>query len=317
MNNESIKYVYICSSGYSGSTLLDLLLGSHSQIESLGEINHLPKNIALNTICSCGDLINDCNFWKKVVEEFNTILNTDLYKNPYKLNLGLPLPSKQKDTLHKKISYRIKRKIYRGLCFISLAFNFKQIDKLTRPINEGIENLIKLYDIVIKNNKCTIVVDSSKSYLEAVKLYISRPKNVKIILLCRDGRGVLYSGIKRGKNKRKVVTEWKKHYKRAIMLFNKHIPNNRIKKIYYEDLSQNPEKSLIEICRFLNREYEKSMLEFSKFIHHNANGNDMRFVKKSLIKFDFNWQTNLTDNEKEFFRKIGLKTNKMLGYLKD
>lgn len=50
----SNKVLYICSAGRSGSTLINLVLGSHSQCMSLGEIEHLPKNIALNTPCSCG-----------------------------------------------------------------------------------------------------------------------------------------------------------------------------------------------------------------------------------------------------------------------
>ena len=48
------KYVYISSAAYSGSTLLDLLLGSHSRIESLGEISFLAQDLAVNNRCTCG-----------------------------------------------------------------------------------------------------------------------------------------------------------------------------------------------------------------------------------------------------------------------
>ena len=44
-----VDWIYICSAAHLGSTLLDLLLGSHSRVASLGEISKLLKNIALNT----------------------------------------------------------------------------------------------------------------------------------------------------------------------------------------------------------------------------------------------------------------------------
>ena len=42
------KYIFICSAGHSGSTLLDMLIGSHGQCESLGEVVLLPMEFALN-----------------------------------------------------------------------------------------------------------------------------------------------------------------------------------------------------------------------------------------------------------------------------
>ena len=85
-----IKYLYICSAGHSGSTLLDLLLGSHTRIESLGEVSHLPKNIALNTKCSCGENVRECSVWKPILDQLGERLGADLSKTPYKLNTGYP-----------------------------------------------------------------------------------------------------------------------------------------------------------------------------------------------------------------------------------
>src|SRR5690606_236057 len=44
--NDSLN-VFICSAGHSGSTLLDMLLGTHSRAESLGELVNLPLDIEL------------------------------------------------------------------------------------------------------------------------------------------------------------------------------------------------------------------------------------------------------------------------------
>ena len=87
------KYLYICSHRHSGSTLLDLFLGAHSKIESLGEIDFLPQDLALNDPCSCGSSIRDCQVWREVIERLSAKLGVDIRANPYVLHLGYPKAS--------------------------------------------------------------------------------------------------------------------------------------------------------------------------------------------------------------------------------
>lgn len=61
MTNYQIKLIYILGSGHSGSTLTDLILGSHSSIESVGELFQLPEYVSPDSnraddrrICTCG-----------------------------------------------------------------------------------------------------------------------------------------------------------------------------------------------------------------------------------------------------------------------
>ena len=75
MNN----IVYILSQGHSGSTLLDMLIGSHSKAFSIGE--RIVKNLGLETNrpCTCGaETLSQCSFWSQVdnyLENFNHNLN--------------------------------------------------------------------------------------------------------------------------------------------------------------------------------------------------------------------------------------------------
>jgi hypothetical protein len=58
-------YLYIMGHGHSGSTILDILLGNSSQIESVGELlSGLGRND--HAICSCGARMPDCPFWSEV-----------------------------------------------------------------------------------------------------------------------------------------------------------------------------------------------------------------------------------------------------------
>ena len=101
-----VDCVYICSAGHSGSTLLDLLLGSHSKATSLGEVTHLPKNLALNTLCACGAAVRSCDFWQRIVRALGDRIGADLMANPYALNLGYHRGVVIVDKSHQTAAYR-------------------------------------------------------------------------------------------------------------------------------------------------------------------------------------------------------------------
>jgi hypothetical protein len=68
----SKRVIFIASLGHSGSTLLDLILGSHPEIIGLGEVGRsvAPKNEASDNqsqICSCGQAATECKFWGDVL----------------------------------------------------------------------------------------------------------------------------------------------------------------------------------------------------------------------------------------------------------
>lgn len=64
-----IPLVYIAGTGHSGSTLLDLILGTHSRIESVGEfkrIGRLYEAPQIKQTCTCGEPFATCPFWTRV-----------------------------------------------------------------------------------------------------------------------------------------------------------------------------------------------------------------------------------------------------------
>src|SRR5262249_16249334 len=66
------KVIYIGSAAHSGSTLLDLMLSSHPDVVSVGELKQLRRFCVLDKqfkSCSCGELtIYSCKFWMGVEE---------------------------------------------------------------------------------------------------------------------------------------------------------------------------------------------------------------------------------------------------------
>jgi Sulfotransferase family len=58
-------YLYLTGRGHSGSTIVDILLGNSSQIESVGELL-AGLSRAEREPCSCGAAMSDCGFWREV-----------------------------------------------------------------------------------------------------------------------------------------------------------------------------------------------------------------------------------------------------------
>jgi hypothetical protein len=308
------KYIYICAAGHSGSTLLDLLLGSHSNVESLGEISQLPKNIALNTICMCGQPVRTCPLWANVFNSLGRKFGVDLISNPYALNLGFINAKVIVDKRHQNKFYNLKRKVSRAFDYGTLAFGSEFLRKLKLHGDRAIYNNICLYEEVMQFQKVSYIVDSSKDYLKAVKLYHSKPGKVKVIFLVRDGRGVFYSFLKRGFPKKESLNAWFNHNRRALKIIYRNIPIKDRLVVKYENLALQTIRELNRICFFLGLNYEKEMLNFLDQSHHIANGNNMRFATSSYIKLDVEWKKNLTASDIEYFKRIAGAVNQKLGY---
>jgi hypothetical protein len=63
---KSPRIVFIRSVGHSGSTLLDMLISSHPDVVSVGEV--VRFNTAPNTKCTCRRSVWECPFWRAVEE---------------------------------------------------------------------------------------------------------------------------------------------------------------------------------------------------------------------------------------------------------
>jgi hypothetical protein len=73
------KVVFIIGTGHCGSTLLDLLLGSHSNITSLGEINQVAQKAPLESYCNICE--GDCKVWtSKNTSELHQLFQVNLMK---------------------------------------------------------------------------------------------------------------------------------------------------------------------------------------------------------------------------------------------
>jgi hypothetical protein len=155
------RIVYIASVTHSGSTLLDLVLGSHSQLQSLGELKVLcrakqeKRERVLADRCSCGarDKLG-CPFWCAVEERLRHTLGGGLRD----LDVDHPDPA------------------------TFIAHNRA------------------LFDAIVRAGGTPWIVDSSKSPRRLGRLLGARVFDVRPVHLTRSPYGVTYSHTKKGRS---------------------------------------------------------------------------------------------------------------------
>lgn len=307
-------HVYICSAGHSGSTLLDMLLGTHPECESLGELSLLPMDIALANRCGCGANYHECQMWSPVLSEYSRERGIAIWNAPYAMNLGY-MAGINVDRCKINALYRLKWRPILALKYAQQKMGMPLISPLVGEYDDGTRNTLDLYDRVLRHTGKSVTVDSTKHYLKAAAIYRARPENTRLVLLVRDGRGVFYSGLKRGFPKDYSLKSWLNYYNRSLPLFKKCVAPQHIHTVKYEEFVQNPRGILESVCQFLEIDFDPHMLDFKSIIHHNVNGNDIKFTSTAELRLDEAWKLKLESPDRDYFERHAGALNRHLGYV--
>jgi hypothetical protein len=308
------RFAFVCAAGHSGSTLLDLMLGAHPDGISAGEVTQLPKNIAMNSKCSCGQQLSQGEFWRRLIREYSRSLNSDLWVHPYSLNLGFIRAGREIDFSHQTRSRMAMRKLAYGAEFLHLRWHVPVPAFINRTIRDGARNKQQFFRFILDQTGRRFIVDSSKHYIEALNLYLAAPMETRIIWLLRDGRAVFNSGLRRGMSPARAVDSWATHNRRFLKLLDGNLPKSCWLTVRYEDLATDADAELRRISEFLEIGYDPLMLDFGETESHIANGNRMRFNRSSEVRFDQEWRNTLSDDSLRFFERRAGKLNRQLGY---
>src|SRR5690554_3151258 len=179
MKNNNLKVIYIAGNGHSGSTLLDIIIGSSPNIFSAGELTCITRDSIFEEYCSCNQLIKECSIWSEIVKiwlETSPVNLEDYKKLRWKFE-------RNKTTVRTLSSRFMPSQDFKTYC-IATRLLFEAIQKVTG-----------------KN----IIVDSSKSPQRIAIL--SKIVDLKVIHLCRNAKGVLNSAKKSSKKDIKAGIE--------------------------------------------------------------------------------------------------------------
>ena len=265
--------IYIAGNVRSGSTLLERIISSNNNILGLGELSHLLKVDFKNTTCSCSEKLNKCPYWKNIIENIDINILDDKIKDIQLKNESLF--SFPKFLFDKDNEYKIYCK--------------KIIDYIFDSIPNDID----------------YIVDSSKSSVNCFfRPYLINKycKNeIKVIHLVRDGRGCMYSHLKRFENSNlqaiKASLKWLiANISANMFAINSNDSYIRIK---YENLVKSPIDVLKKLSIFLDTDISESIniirtnnnIPFT----HQFKANPMR--NKSNLKINkevgFKWKNNI------------------------
>lgn len=253
-----VTVLYIVGSGRSGSTLLDIVLGNHPDIQSTGELTNLTntgwisqeslrgvaKEKLRSPLCACGKRIDvsnvpvgveTCPFWSDVRREWIALANQDDIES---------YPGLQEAFEGIKRWPRLLLEKYRP------SPQFQSYARLTRALFKSIS---------VVSGK-SVVVDSSKNPQRAFALTMSPGIDLRLVHLVRDARGVISSrrktfkkdvdaGIGWDHNARPV---WRSglhwvHVNLRSELVRAQLGPGRSERLRYEDYLENTNKALTEI----------------------------------------------------------------------
>ena len=309
-----INLAYICSAARSGSTLLNQLIGTHPNALPAGEIARLSKNIALNTICSCGDPVRKCAFWLPTIDKLGRDIGKDLWKDPYALDLGFIRAVSEVDRGRQTRWYLVKRSAYMGWLELLNAVSIDTSKSyLSSQYQHWIRENLRVQDALRERSGRSVVVDSSKGFRIAAGLYRSRPESTRIILLARDGRGVIASYLRSGASLRDSVKNWKVYYERSMRWMERNVAPEHVLHVHYEDLVRNPDEALGRIFAFLGLPAMRKFDDERRSEGHILAGN-RGTLRSSGINSDERWKSELSSGQIDYFWKLAGPTMDKLGY---
>ncbi len=283
METSAEKIIYILGGGHSGSTLLDMILGSTDESFSVGELMYFDyykgykhenlHRLVDGRLCTCEKLIDECPIWSQInFEHTDNVPKHESAGDSIKILLNLINPFEKWAKF--KIAYGRNREVY------SRVFSEAQKSK----------------------PKLRFIVDSSKDPRRLYELVNDTnigPENLAVIHLVRDGRGYIYSyqkgeRLEVGRALRGTLVcmlEWIVVNLISVLLIKKHRLNAF--SMSYDRFAEDPNSSLVKLGEFLNLDIGvDSVIErINSSVYHNLHGNPIRQRQITSIRRDVKWRT--------------------------
>jgi len=300
------RVVYIMGHGYSGSTLLTFLLGSHPQIATIGELGIAPraKTTPEEYFCSCQEPIRGCGFWQRVSREMAErgqefdVWDSDL---EFRVNGG-------------GLSDMVLRAVQRGpILETARRAALQVLPHARRQLSHVLGRIRSLTEIVTGIKGCGTFLDSSKRPERATFMRRFGGFDMKVIHLVRDGRAVSWSNMKNlGVGPDEAARSWladnhgSEHARRFF-------PAGRWMTLRYEDLCTDPHGVLEKVYGFIGVPARNGLDDFRSVDHHII-GNRMRLSRTSEIRLEESWKKALTPEQMSRIERHVGPLNRRYGY---
>jgi len=326
IRNNKIKLAYILAASHSGSTLLAMILGSHPEIATVGELKFTALGDVERYRCSCREEIRKCAFWAGVVEDM-AARGFDFDLN----NAGTDFGSIGSGYARKLLLPLHRGKGMEGVRDLALLLS----PVWRRDYRKIQEKNAELIACIAGRMGKRMVVDSSKVAVRLKYLLRNPDIDVKVVRLIRDGRavGLTYMDSARFADAadqhlrgggmgidgdyprlsmQDAAWEWRRSNEEAEILLNG-IDKSRWIEVRYEAFCQDPQSETSRIFSFLRTDPVDSMACFRSAVHHVV-GNGMRLDTRREVILDERWRDILSRENLSVFEAVAGKLNRRLGY---
>jgi hypothetical protein len=303
------RVVFIISSSHSGSTLLSMILGAHSDIFAPGETTLFDQWVRGNASCSCTLPVWSCPIWSQVIGRIGCMRGIDVQK--FSIEFPIDLNSAfDRSEATQRIAHLLS---VAGVRLLPISV-WRRVAKLPlfADLARRTQNTLHFYDCVGEVSGRPVLVDSSKSVYRMLHVYSCRPQAVRAIYLTRDGRATINSLMKHYGYSAKLATRrWLVGNFYSKWMLARIPPNQRIH-VRYEELCKDPERTVKRVCAVIRVEYEPAMLNFRPAEQHLIAGNVMRLGGRADIAEDGSWRMELPEAALRTFEKMGGRVNRKL-----
>lgn len=295
---------YITSPSFSGSTLLTFLLGAHPKVATIGELKGQALGNLAEYACSCGALILECPFWRRVGEAFarrGEAFDPAEFRTHFRRR-GHPW------------SDRLLRARVRGPLLETVRSAALGLSPATRRFHRATIDRNRLFvDVLMELEQASLFADGSKDPVRLKFLHDAGHWDLFVIHLVRDGRGTANSYRKHyGMTVAEASWEWRKTHEECARLARR-FPGERWMRVMYEDLCRRPRETLDEVFRFLGLDPREATRDY-RAVEQHIIGNAMRLGASSEITLDEKWRAALTPGDLRTFEDIGGAMNRRFGY---
>lgn len=222
---EKKKLIYILGTMRSGTTLLCSLLGEANGAVAVGEPHQLLRGRKQHYICSCGNNLDVCDFWKPIFSSHVTRDEFAILSDS--LNLFRPFVT----TLHE---------------FLALV-GFKGLIS-----QQVLDVLRRFYEGIYEVSGASVIIDDSKLLNHLFLLRELNLFDIYVIHLVRDPRAVAFSWARKKETRipgRFMVTyppfvsagKWFRVHL-LNLLAHGFVDQDHFLRLRYEDLAQNPQQ---------------------------------------------------------------------------
>jgi hypothetical protein len=320
------RLVYILSASHSGSTLLAMLLHTHPQICTAGEL----KTTALGDIqryrCSCRRPILECPFWSAITRDLNAQgLDFDLARGETHVrSVASRYAQRLLAPLHRGPALELARDLA-----LSLSPRWRAHRRRAAALDAALARAI-----CARTGK-PVIVDSSKVGIRLKYLLRNPELDVRVIRLIRDGRAVTLTYMDpagfadasdprlraggTGETRadvpldvRAAAREWRRSNEEAEAIIGG-LERWRWTEVRYDDLCLYTEPTLRRLFAFSGVDPSGLREEFRGAEHHVI-GNGMRLDDSRAIRLDERWRDALSARDLAAFEAVAGAMNRRLGY---